>query len=140
MDSGKSRSNAQLFVLSALVAACALYVYAAHWMNWWPYAPGQAQQRDAARAEGATGLPAGRAAAVVADLRAHGLLLRDDGGRYWVSLPLWSGLDARDKERVCEALYTWRMAQGERLPVEILDAQSGRSLATFSRWGGFTAK
>jgi hypothetical protein len=110
----------------------------AHYAGVWPFRPLSA--RLASQAERATGLPASDAGALVQTFRQAGLLLRDEGSRYWVSSPLWYRLDALAKERVCMSLYTWRMAQGEQLPVTILDAQSGATLATYDSWSGLQTR
>jgi len=132
----RTLSGKEIMVL-LLGAIVVIYLLTAHDAGLWPFSPAAQKARADAVAERTTGLPAQSARELVGLFRSSGLLIRDSGSRYWVSLPLWTRLDAQQKERVCLALYTWRLSQGERLPVQILDAQSGASLATYDTWDGF---
>ncbi len=137
-ERGEHALGAASIVGWLLFALLVIALLAAHASRLWPFQPRGV--RDAQRAERATGLGAAAAADLVRQFRISGLLLREDGSRYWVSLDLWARLDAQAKERVCLTLYTWRMAQGSELPVQIFDSKSGRALAGYSTWSGFHAE
>lgn len=74
---------------------------------------------------------------LVSKLRTTGLLIRDDGPRYWVSLSHWQFMNAQQKEAFAILLDKWRRHHGPAMAVEILDAHSGRLLATYDSWNGF---